>query len=124
VVNRWLLCGFLLMLTANGATSDERALVRAGFLNTEKYLQLEPGEQALYAMGLVDGMYLAPAFDAPNKGVYLTSLQKCISDMTATQVAAIITKFAKEHPEDWHIGNNILAFQALRRVCPVPPSSQ
>jgi hypothetical protein len=120
--NRWLLPSLLLMLTANLAASDDRALVHEGFLKTADYLELEPREQTIYAMGLVDGMYLAPVFDAPNEGQYLSSLHKCLSGMTNRQVAAIITKFAKEHPEDWNAGTNSLAYQALRRVCPVPPS--
>ena len=120
MLNRWVLPCLLLMLTANPAASDDRALVHEGFLKAEKYLDLQPREQAVYAMGLVDGMYLAPVFDAPNEGKYLSSLQTCVKEMTNTQVAAIITKFAKEHPEKWHMGTNVLAYQALREVCPVP----
>jgi hypothetical protein len=123
--NRWFLLSLvLLMLTANRAASDDRALVNQGFLKAEDYLELPPKEQSIYAMGLVDGMYLAPVFDAPNEGKYLHSLHECLSEMTNRQVAAIITKFAKEHPEKWHMGTNALAYQSLRLVCPVPPSGQ
>src|SRR6266849_1932806 len=126
MAKRWSLLVFLLLIASNQAASDERALVHEGFLKAEDYLELEPKGQAIYVMGLVDGMYLAPVFDAPNEGKYLASLQTCIKGMTNTQVAAIITKFAKEHPEKWHMGTNVLAYQALRQpeVCPVPASVQ
>jgi hypothetical protein len=53
------------------------------------------------------------------------SLQSRVKEMN-TQVAAIISKFAKEHPEKWHMGTNVLAYQALRQpeVCPVPTSAK
>jgi hypothetical protein len=114
------------LLAGSRVASDERALVHEGYLKAEKYLEFEPREQAIYAMGLVDGMYLAPVFDAPNDSKYLSSLQTCLKEMSNTQVAAIITKFAKEHPEKWHMGTNVLAYQALRQdgVCPVPAPAQ
>lgn len=125
MVNRWVYASLLLLLTANGAASDDHVIsVRPGFSKTEEYLQLEPSEQALYAMGLVDGIYLAPMFGAPSEGSRLSSLQKCVLGMSTTQVAAIITKFAKEHPDKWNMPSNVLAFQALRVVCPAPPPGQ
>lgn len=42
-------------------------------------------------------------FDAPNHDKYLISLRDCVKDMKNTQVAALITKFAKEHPETSHM---------------------
>jgi hypothetical protein len=117
---------FCFLVAGNRVASDERAIVHQGFLKVEKYMELEPREQAIYAAGLVDGMYLAPVFDAPNDDKYLSSLQVCLKEMSNTQVAAIITKFAKEHPEKWHAGTNALAYQALRQleVCPIPAPAQ
>jgi hypothetical protein len=108
------------------AGSDERARVREGFMKAEEYLQLNAEEQPIYAVGLINGMYLAPVFDAPNEGKYLSSLQTCLKDMTNIQVAAIITKYIKGHPEKWNMPSNLMAYQALRQpeVCPVPTSAK
>ncbi len=94
MLNRWVLSGLLLMVMANGA--------------------------AIYAAGVVDGMYLAPVLGAPaDDKSPVSSIHRCLKDMTNVQVAAIITKYAKDHPEKWHMGANILGHEALRAVCPV-----
>lgn len=88
-----------------------------GFINTEKYIKLDLNQQGIYAAGLIDGMYLAPVFDAPNKDKNLTAMRTCLKPMTNTQVAAIITQYAKAHPEKWDKGTNLVAWQALREAC-------
>jgi hypothetical protein len=97
--------------------SEPTAVVWPGFVTAEKYIELSPNQQGVYAAGLIDGMYLAPVFDAPNKDKYLTAMRTCLKPMTPTQVAAIITKYAKEHPEKWDMGTNVVAYQALRQAC-------
>jgi hypothetical protein len=121
MVKRWVLPGLLLMVMANGASSEDKwVYVNAGFLKMEKYVELQPGEQAVYAAGLVDGMYLAPVLGAPaDDKSAVFSIHTCLKDMTNIQVAAIITKYAKDHPEKWHLGANVIGHQALTAVCPV-----
>jgi len=97
--------------------SEPIAEVWPGYVKTESYLHFSPNEQTIYAVGLVDGMFLAPVFDAPNKDKYLTAMRSCTKPMTGTQIAAIITKFAKEHPENWDNGANLVAWKALRIAC-------
>jgi hypothetical protein len=99
--------------------SKDEAFVFQGSLNAGDYLELEPYAQSMYAAGLIDGIFLAPAFDAPSDGKYLTAARTCVKGMTPKQVAAIITKHVKDHPESWHIGANVVAWQAMRNVCPV-----
>jgi hypothetical protein len=93
------------------------ALVSSGFVTTERYLQFSSNEQAIYAAGLVDGMYLAPVFDAPNYDIYLTAMRNCTKSMTPMQIAAIVTKFAKEYPEKRAAPANVVVWQALRMAC-------
>jgi hypothetical protein len=100
--------------------SEDRALVSEGFVRTEQYLEMGKTEQGIYSAGLMDGIYLAPLFDAPNRDKHLVSVKTCVKGMSNTQVAAIITKYAKEHPEKWHMGTNLVASQALWEVCPKP----
>jgi hypothetical protein len=109
---RWMLALLFLSLPLSVAVSQESeqtALVSSGFVNAEDYLKFDQNSQAVYAAGLIDGMYLAPVFDAPNSDKYLTALKTCVHGMTNTQVAAIITKWTKDHPEKWHVGTNVAA---------------
>jgi len=101
--------------------SEDEVIVYQGFMKTEKYLGFGEAERAIYAAGLMDGILLAPLFDAPSKSKYFRTMQTCVNGMTNTQVAAIITKYAKDHPEEWHLGANVVAWKALRGVCPVQP---
>src|SRR4030081_2539760 len=104
---RWMLTLLLLSLPFDVAVPQESepiAEVWPGFINTETYLKLGLSEQTIYAAGLIDGMYLAPVFDAPNKNKSLAVMRTCTKPMTGTQVAAIITKYAKAHPEKWDMG--------------------
>jgi hypothetical protein len=65
-------------------------------MSAGKYLtlKLKPDIQAVYMAGMIDGMYLAPMFDA------------------------IVTKYVKKRPDEWRAGANVVAYQALREVCP------
>jgi hypothetical protein len=99
--------------------AKDEAIVHKGFFTTNDYRELGKFEQAMYAAGLVDGIFLAPAFDAPSDGKYLNAIRTCVEGMSAEQVAAIITKHVTDHPETWHSPANVVAWQAMRNVCPV-----
>jgi hypothetical protein len=98
--------------------AKDEALIHQGFFTAGGYLDLEQHEQTMYAAGLVDGIFLAPAFDAPSDGKYLTAMRTCVKGMSCKQVAAIIAKHIKDHPKDWHMPANVVAWQAMRNVCP------
>jgi len=38
--------------------------------------------------------------------------------MTDAQVAAIISKFVRDHPERWNRSLNVVAFTAMTQACP------
>jgi hypothetical protein len=63
-------------------------------------------------------MYMAPMFGAPDNGKPLISLATCVEGMKASQVAAIIEKFIKDHPEHWHWDLKDQAYSAMREACP------
>ena len=74
-------------------------------------------QQEGYAAGLVDGIYLAPFMGAPQENIDIEHLHKCFVGMSTRQVAAIIKKFLKEHPEKWHQRLNTEAYYALYAAC-------
>jgi hypothetical protein len=97
--------------------TSQMAIIKPGFLGAESYLKLGSDAQSLYATGILDGMYLAPVFDAPNNDKHLAALQTCTKGMTKSQIAAIAVKFGKANPEKWNEGANILIYQALWTAC-------
>jgi Rap1a immunity proteins len=123
---------FVLLVIPNVTSSNQQndirqrdeghwGLVRTGFLSAEKYLALRPDVQAVYMAGMIDGMFLAPMFEAPDDDKYLVRIQVCLTDgrMTNTQIAAIVTKYVKKRPDQWKMPANVVAYQALREACPV-----
>jgi|HubBroStandDraft_6_1064221.scaffolds.fasta_scaffold460452_2 hypothetical protein len=94
--------------------------VRSGYLTAGKYLALKPDTQAVYMAGMIDGMYLAPMFDAPDEDKYLVRIRVCVTDgdITNTQIAAIVTKYVKKRPEIWRASANVVVYEALRDYCP------
>ncbi len=92
-----------------------------GFLQAREYLDMDEGGQRAYAMGILDGMYLAPWFGAPDNDKGLVSLATCVEGMKASQVAAIIEKHIRDHPEYWHWDLKDEAYSAMRKACPITP---
>ena len=91
--------------------------IHEGFLLTgQGYLGLSEVEKSAYAMGIIDGMLLAPLFGAPDDGK-VSKLGRCATGMTNEQVAAIIAKLIKEHPEEWHMPIHLQVFKKLHSIC-------
>ena len=67
-------------------------------------------------MGLVDGIFLAPVFDALKPGP-LSKVEKCLVDKTDFQLHAIFKKHLDDHPERWHLGAHALFYQTLLGFC-------
>jgi hypothetical protein len=110
----------LFTLFAFSGFSQEGIHVHNGFLKAEEYVHMNDGRQRDYAMGIVDGMLLAPLFGAPTAwrdGQKIGAFGNCITGMTDTQVAAIISKFVRDHPERWNDPLNAVAFTAMTQAC-------
>ena len=89
-----------------------------GFGKAQDFLKYSNETKVGYAMGLLDGIWLAPIFDAPDRGPALAATQACIKGMDNYQVEAIIEKYIKDHPEIWHLALNLEAWNAIRTACP------
>lgn len=108
----------ILALSVPAWAAEKRPVtIHAGFLLTgQGYLGLPEAEKSAYAMGIIDGMLLAPLFGAPDDGK-VSKLGRCAEGMTNVQVAAIITKHIKEHPEKWHEDLQLIVIRVLASVC-------
>jgi hypothetical protein len=91
--------------------------VHNGFLKAEDFLHLSAERQRSYAAGVVDGMLLAPLFGAPDSGQKIRSFGVCIEGMSDIQVAAIIEKFLRDHPERWNDPLNAVVFSSMTEGC-------
>ena len=90
-------------------------VINQGFFKSEEFLHMSQAQREGFAAGLVDGIYLAPLMGAPEQNI--EHFNKCVTGMSSTQVAAIIEKFLKEHPEMWHQFLNVEAYNALFATC-------
>jgi hypothetical protein len=92
--------------------------IHNGWLKADEYSNFSDEGKQAYAMGLLDGMYMAPAFGAPDDNKILMSIASCVEGMKSTQVAAIIEKYVHDHPEKWHWDLKLVGYNALLDACP------
>lgn len=114
-----LLVAIFLIACVPGYTTPQKGtvVIAQGFLKGKDYLDLSANEKRAYAMGAINGMLLAPIFAAPKEKV--AWLETCTVNMNDEQVAAILTKYIRDHPAEWHYGMNVLSFRAMIDACPV-----
>jgi hypothetical protein len=74
----------------NGGWSKQTCFDSQWFLNWRAVFQNEYARARAYAMGIVDGMLLAPLFNAPKQD--LSWFANCVEGMKDTQVVGILTK--------------------------------
>ncbi len=67
-------------------------------------------------MGFSDALMASGILGADLNKVEL--LHHCTDGMQAKQIAAIVDKYVKEHPESWHHPLAASALSALADVCP------
>ncbi len=98
--------------------------IHKGFLTGEQYLHLTEGDQyhlealtrMYYAMGLIDGIILAPLLGGSERRTF--NLGECLDGMTSTQVDAILSKYLNENPRRWHESAHTSMYAALVTACP------
>lgn len=86
------------------------------YFKAERFIQMNDADRMLYVAGLIDGFSASVLFGASDQAV--APLNSCTKDMDSMQVSAIITKYVKDHPENWHYPLNIEAYNALNKACP------
>jgi hypothetical protein len=92
------------------------AFVPGGFLKAGQFKDLSPEMREGYAMGLLNGLFVSTIFDANEEG--LKTLSDCTKEMGSGQIAEIISKYVREHPEAWHEALSTQSLNAMISVCP------
>jgi hypothetical protein len=109
----------LFLLGASLAQQSEKYFLRyvpGGYMSTGDFSDLPATEQYGYAMGFVNGIMTSGILGADLPKVEM--MNRCTTQMQAKQIAAIIDKYVKDHPESWHEPLAVHSFNALLDVCP------
>lgn len=109
------LLSILLLASWCANAHDGDIAIKSGFVTGTQYRTFTEPDRRKYAMGLLDGIFLAPFFKADKKQLEL--LERCATGMNDTQVVAILDKYLRDNPVRWHESMNALAFVALKEAC-------
>ncbi len=91
-------------------------LVGIGFVDGNKYRDLDNRAREFYIRGIYDGFIFSPWVGGdPN---IPDVIGDCFGDMLVTQLTAIVSGYMDEHPEHWHYPMNTIVWYAFREVCP------
>ena len=105
---------FLLHASPNVA-AERGVLIHNGFGTGQDFLGFSEAGKRGYAMGVINGYIMAPMLGAPEARV--SRVGRCLENMTDVQVAAIIDKWLREHPERWHYGLHFESWMAVKSMC-------
>ena len=106
----------MFLLHANPNVAAERGvLIHNGFGTGQDFLGFSDTGKRGYAMGVVNGFLMAPMLGAPEAQVRVYG--RCLEKMTDVQVASIIDKWLREHPERWHYGLHFESWVAVKSAC-------
>jgi hypothetical protein len=108
----------LLMLVAVGASSAQGPVstMLTGRVSGQEFLELDYAKQRFWAIGFVDALYVADATLAPDPD-RSTKYLSCVPKMSSTQIAEIVTRYIKDHPEKWQMPASFHAWNALVQAC-------
>ena len=87
-----------------------------GFMNGQKFLTMAPDIQDAYSVGFMDGLVMGLQHGT-NYNYPVEVRFPCIKGWTAGQMAAVLKKYLKAHPEFWHLPMNAIGVRALQQDC-------
>ena len=95
--------------------NQQRVKISPGFFTGKEYLEMSDTERRAYVTGGINGMLVAPFFGAPEEN--LNWLKTCTGKMSDEELAAIVTKFIHEQPDQMQANLNVVTFNAVREAC-------
>ena len=98
--------------------NQQAVKISPGFFTAKDYLDMSDTEQRAYVTGEVNGMLVAPFFGAPEEN--LNWLKTCSGKMSDEQLAAVLTRFIRDQPNQMQSNLNVVTFTALRDACRKP----
>jgi hypothetical protein len=112
-----LVVGFLLGIAQGGAQVEiDPALVPKSFMSGKDWRALSKGEQQAYAVGVIDGLDLAFAYE--KHGTNLAWINPCVTGMSSDQVRAMLLAEIDANPGEWNLLTvHQSMYRALRKAC-------
>ena len=105
----------LIMLSCSAAGQSDGIVIKSGFITGIEYRAFDTNEKKKYVMGLLDGTFLAPFFDAKKNKIEW--LERCATGMNDAQIIAVVDRYLSDNPARWHESMNALAFLAFKHAC-------
>lgn len=103
------------LLTILLLVAGTRVLAQSDLLTGRAYIQNWPsGLRTTYVSGFTDGM--VASFDFQRSGTF-DAIRTCTMQWTVAQFEAVISKYVRDHPEQWHRDISILARTAIAEAC-------
>jgi hypothetical protein len=97
---------------------QQRVSISGGFFTGKDYLDMTDTERRAYATGGINGMLVAPFFGAPEENV--SWLKTCSAKMSDEEIAAILTRYIRDQPNQLATNLNVITFNAMRDACRKP----
>ena len=122
IIGLGLLVGGILLSTAQAGAQMEMdpALIPKSFLSGKDWRGLSKGEQQAYAVGVVDGLDLASAYE--KQGTNLAWINPCATGMSSDQVRAMLLAEIDANPGEWNLLTvHQSMYRALRKACRQSP---
>lgn len=112
-----LVVGFLLGIAQGGAQVEiDPALVPKSFMSGKDWRALSKGEQQAYAVGVIDGLDLAFAYE--KHGTNLAWINPCVTGMSSDRVRAMLLAEIDANPGEWNLLTvHQSMYRALRKAC-------
>ena len=108
------LLAVLALITVVNA-NQQTVKISPGFFSGKDYLDMSDTEKRAYVTGEINGMLVAPFFGAPEEN--LNWLKTCSTKMSDEDLAAILSRFIRDQPDQMQTNLNVVTFNALREAC-------
>jgi hypothetical protein len=95
--------------------NQQTVKISPGFFTAKDYLDMTDSERRAYATGGINGMLVAPFFGAPEEN--LNWLKTCSGKLSDEQIAAILTRYIRDQPNQLQVNLNVVTFNAMRDAC-------
>jgi hypothetical protein len=113
---KWFLPLAALLVFISVYAKQKTVTISPGFFTGKDYLEMSDNERRAYATGAINGMLVAPFFGAPEENV--NWLKTCTAKMSDEDVAAILSRYIGEQPNQLNYNLNVLTFNAMKSACP------
>ena len=87
-----------------------------GYLTGQTFLDLQKNERLWAVTGAIDGLLGSTQFGASFSQT--SKLDDCLRQRNNGQVAAMVEKFVRDRPGEWHFPFSVLVSNAMEAACP------